>query len=1755
MASEKDSLSVLIKKRSALKSKLTIFCNYLNMLTSNKTMSQLQRIDLEGRFSKFDAVYVDFDTLQLEIEVQSEAPDAEYAERAQFEERYHALAAQARQLLASAGGADGGSVASSEFKTGASLHNNFIRLPKIDLPHFNGSYQCWLEYRDTYLSLIHNCSSVDDISKFHYLRASLTGKALDVIQNIDFNGDNYEMAWNLLCERYNNSRLLVNNHVQALFNVEHVSKESSSSLRHLVDTVNKNIRALKTLNEPTEYWDTLIVYMMSSKLDVVTSRNWEEYRSSLSKSPSLSQFCTFISNKADLMETLEDKSNKLKLENKNRSFIISNNIQSDNQQLNKNKINNKNLNSKIKCPLCNNNHLLYTCETFRNLPVETRILKVKEFNVCFNCLRSGHSTNRCRLSHCKYCRSKHSTLLHVDQSKPVSYQDPMPSSSSVALPINMPGGASLPTCAPDSVVLSSDTTMQNATSSHILLSTAMVRVVVRDGESLDARILLDNGSTANFITSSLCDRLRLPRRSASSIVSGINNQSSTSTQSCNLIIESYNGKYKENINCFILPEITKILPTSVIDISHLPIPTDLHLADPTYYIPSAIDILVGAEVFWNVLGNACINLGKNQPKLCDTKLGWIVSGPVALQPHPSSSQLAHVCNFSSSELDTNVCKLWELDSVSPKHLLSREERACEKSFYDTTTRDEGGRFVVTLPLKDDPRVLGDSYAMAKRRFLSLERKFERDPAFKDRYVEFMQEYERLGHMTEDLPGQSSGPDVQFFLPHHGVIRESSLTTKLRTVFDASASTTSGLSLNDILMVGPTVQDDLLSILLRFRQHKYVISGDIEKMYRAIFVTPSQRSLQKIIFRANSNMPLKTYTLNTVTYGTASAPYLATKCLVSLADAAINHNVKTSIERDFYVDDLLTGGSSITEVVSQGREISSILASANFYLRKWQSNNPQILAQITGNSESSNTLNLSENKNVSYKTLGLYWLCDSDVLSFSINIDTNKKVTKRNILSTISQVFDPLGLVGPCIIQAKLILQQLWVVKCDWDCIVSQDLQESWTSFAESLPKLNLLRIPRWTLCDDSVRHEIHVFSDASEKAYGACIYLRSVNKLGLVQVQLLVSKNRVAPIKPTTIPRLELCAALLGTRLCTKVRESLTIPIDDCYFWCDSTIVLCWLAMSPNMLKSFVRHRVDEVQENTAGYTWSYVPSRDNPADLVSRGLKADLISECSLWWSGPQFLCENKTNWPKMPNDNVKQDLPEICSHQIHSINNSISFHQSHNHSSNLITSLIHKYSNFNKLQRIMAYIQRFIYNLKNKNNKNLNLLSTNELNDSFTILIRHAQLEMFPQEYNLLKSGKSLPRKNRLLSLSPFLDKNGVIRVGGRLDNSPYEFNVKHPILLCSKHHLTKLVFNKFHLDLLHAGPQLLLANVRQSYWPLGGRNLSKLTVRQCLKCFRYKCTNIQPVMGQLPTTRTQLEFPFLNCSVDYAGPVFLADRKGRGCKLVKCYLCIFVCLSVKAVHIELATDLTKEAFMAALKRFVARRGKPASILSDNGTNFVGASNELHNFLLNSNLEYEVAQEGIEFTFSPPYSPHFNGIAEAAVRSTKHHLKRLLELAHFTYEEMTTCLAQIEAVLNSRPLTPLSSDPLDLSALTPSHFLIGRSLTSVPHPQVTDINVTRLERYQRVEHVKQHFWNRFHLEYVSLLQQKAKWTASASHQLSVGTMVLIRERGQPPLLWPLGRITRVFPGSDGTTRVAEMKTKKGTILRAFNNICPLPL
>lgn len=377
-----------------------------------------------------------------------------------------------------------------------------------------------------------------------------------------------------------------------------------------------------------------------------------------------------------------------------------------------------------------------------------------------------------------------------------------------------------------------------------------------------------------------------------------------------------------------------------------------------------------------------------------------------------------------------------------------------------------------------------------------------------------------------------------------------------------------------------------------------------------------------------------------------------------------------------------------------------------------------------------------------------------------------------------------------------------------------------------------------------------------------------------------------------------------------------------------------------------------------------------------------------------------------------------------------------------------------------------------------------------------------------------------------------------------------------MSAKHKFTELLFSRAHLRLLHAGPQLLLANIREEFWPLGGRNLARKITRNCVCCFRSRPSELQLMMGDLPSKRVNPAPPFYTCGVDYDGPILIRDRQGRGYKVTKAYIALFVCFTTKAVHLELVSDLSTEAFLAALRRFSARRGKPTQIYSDNGTNFVGSKKELGRFLqANSNALTESATiDEISWSFIPPHSPHFGRLWEAGIKSVKIHLKRIVGDALLTYERFYTLLVQVEAVLNSRPLHPLSCDPSDYTPLTPSHFLIGRSLMSVPDPSLIDIPTNRLSHFQQVLKLLQHFWTRWSLIYISELQQRTKWFKNQD-SLKLNDLVLIKGNRLPPLKWALGRIQHLYPDKDGTVRVADVRTSKGTVKRSFAKLCPLPI
>lgn len=1731
---DSDTVATLVKKRASLKTKLTHFENYISSLESDlnagKLIDRVAINELNNRIERFEQVILIFDEIQNDIELKSPDPEEHYEYRETFETRYHSALAKAKTHYAdlTLTNTEPSTDNQNRVPTEARFEFDEVRLPTIQLPKYNGRYEQWMEFRDSYESLIHKRPRMSNIQKFHYLRASLEGAAAEVIKTLEFSAETYEMAWHMLCERFNNEKLLIHNHVKSIFNINSLCKESAQKIRSLSDDISKHLTALKQLGEPVESWDTLIIYIISQKLDSVTAQEWEKQRFQSDK-PTIEDFKGFLHNRANLLETLErnfiEKRDKPNFKQTKGFTCIEQNKNSETGSASASQ-------GTYACYFCKGPHSIFYCSQFLKLPVRDRMSKVRQLKLCNNCLRSNHEANQCRLGGCKICKGRHNTVLHehrelksvnVNQASATEQEPHNTNDHSVA-------------DSPEQT-----TSCTTITADIVVLSTALVYVYDDIGTRHTARALLDCGSQSSFISSELAKKLKLIKQKTNLMITGINNSSSFANYKCNVKIFSRCNSFSFDLSCFIIDKITGHLPNSFINKSNWKIPSNIHLADEDFNVPAKIDVLIGAEAFWRLLCVGQVDIGPQKPLLQKTRLGWIVAGFTTTNNSFNKS----VCHFAQTlGIQEQLSKFWEVEEVnSCGKVLSIEETLCENHFTENVKISSDGRYIVSIPFKGDVNSLGDSYDIAFKMFLQLEKRLQANSTLRNLYVEFLREYERLGHMTK----VESDEKPDYFMPHHGVLRETSLTTKLRVVFNASSPTSTGVSLNSLQMTGPIIQRDLFSILLSFRTHEIVLSSDIRMMYRQVLIEPSQRKFQKIIWRENPDDPLSIFQLNTVTYGTTAGSFLAIRCLFEVANEIEHEYPKIAeiIRNDMYVDDLLTGCSSVPEAKLICQQMYDILKDRGFELRKWRSNHPETISNVT-NSASDESFEFSLDKAKEYKTLGLSWNYESDSLNYKFSFCQlpTDKVTKRTILSKVAAIFDPLGLLNPCIVLAKILLQRLWLEKLTWDESVSLTLHQQWLEFASELDSLNSLNIPRKVVCCPAVCVELHGFSDASVHAYGACVFIRSVNDKGECLVRLLCAKSRVAPLKTLTTPRLELCAALILARLIKTVIESLKLKLDNVYCWSDSTIVLCWLRTPPNLLKPFVDNRVAEIQKLTHSFSWRHVPTADNPADLLSRGVKPQDIYDCDIWWHGPSWLKYDQSHWPNI--NPIVSDLPELRKHNF-----------------NLLVSQsfpFERYSNLNRLKRSFAYLLRFITNCRKPASERIcSTLSLEEIEDSFEILIRMSQKMSFSVDYERLKNKKHLRNNSSILSLNPFIDENQIIRVGGRIHNSEFAYSKKHPILLSHSHHLTKLILEHEHRHLLHAGPQLLLSHIREQFWVTCGRSAVRYIVKRCVRCSRFMAKGVQPIMGNLPAARIVPSFPFSTVGVDYAGPLLIKDRRGRGCKISKCWVALFICFATRAVHLELVTSLSTDAFLQTLKRFIARRGKPSNVYSDHGTNFVGASRELSELwqFFDDNvtcLSDQITHLGIKWHFSPPNSPHFGGIWEAAVKSVKHHLRRVMGNLALTFEDLYTLLVQVESVLNTRPLHPLSSDPNDLSSLTPAHFLIGRSLVAIPEQDLTIVSNNRLDNYQQIQRLQQQFWSRWSKDYIHELQQRTRWKQSKG-SLQEGQLVLVKEDNLPPLKWRLGRVSSLIAGKDGVHRVALVKTADGTFTRALNRLCPLPV
>lgn len=1605
--------------------------------------------------------------------------------------------------------------------------DNQFSLPKLRLHEFNGKISEWKSFIANFDRMIHNNTQIDDGMKIEYLKMSIRGDAAKLIMHIDPNPENYHTCYNILKKRYENKRELLNGLIASLVSLPKIKYESANHLKSLHDNAYEFIMSIKSIGVSTENWDPLLTYIISSKLDPSTIVHYECQLVDVREPQNFVDLLLYIEGRFMALQSAALKSetfNDKKTDEKHNNSYNNSRDRHFNSDVQKEKL--------IKCIFCSDQHSIFKCKQFEKQSVSERYDWIKAKKLCVNCF-GVHKVQDCKSKYkCKTCQSKHNTLIHFESRK--SVEKPNISTNMIATnhvnTNNVPSITSLGTIQPKKG----------------LLATAMVAVVAQNGDKILLRALIDEGSEGTFITSQAVQTLKLKMHQAAIDVTAIGETTRVTKHMVNLVIlPRFESTFVLQTSAIIMRKLATVsgCDPKIAQLNEL---KNLTLADPSFMTRDRVDLVLGSYENGLIAKPGLIKTSPDLPIARDTELGWIVSGGKSENTQISANVVALITNV---ELENKISEFFknETFNVEDKEAFTEEEELCESHYTKTHTRDIDGRYIVTIPFKRgiSTPILGNSKRIAMASLFQMEKRFEKNSALHTQYSEFIHEYIRMNHMKRV---SHPHPDA-YYMPHHCVYKDST-TTKLRVVFNASQKTSNGNSLNDQLAMGPIIQDDLYSILIRWRKYKIVFTADVEKMYRQILVNKSQTHLQRILWRDSPNEPITEYELTTVTYGTANAPYLAIRTLNQLAMDGENEFPKASkiIKKDFYVDDNMSGADSVEEAIELYQQLSQLMASAGFNLRKWSSNCPQLLEKIP-------IINQETQAHQGFiKALGVNWSPSSDEFSFNLKIqdDTIPK-TKRQLYSQIASIHDPIGWITPVVIAAKHIIQLVWKNGIDWDDEVPEKYIKMWCKLKNELNLLNEIKINRSINYSPTDVMELHGFSDASEVGYSAVIYIKNVTQN---TVRLLTSKARVSPIKEekndknVTIPRLELCGALLLAELVTVVKRALEIEFHDTFLWTDSQIVLDWLNADPKRYKVFIKTRLEKINRLIEKRHWNHVGTKNNAADCASRGMLPSELLNHQMWFNGPEFLYEKiiLSEVSEAKNQTVSVYTSAFCLPNEKSKQTSL-FPNEYNS----------KNMSFDKLKRIIAYCFRFAY----KKHRKSNFLTLDELQRAENAIIHTIQHESFSNEIRHLKKGNdSSKHLCQIKNLCPFLDNNGLLRVGGRLKNANLAYNSKHQLLLSHKHFVTKLIIKQVHKNCLHGGPRHTESEMRREYWLTNSQRTIKSVIRDCVTCFRAKPRPMNQVMAHLPGVRVNsAEKPFANTAIDYTGAINVKITNGRGYKTQKGYIAIFVCMTVKAIHVEAVSDMTADAFIAALRRFIARRGTVKNIYSDNGTNFVRS-----NKILTENLETigdenlyhhkicnELKDNKIRWHFSPPGGPHFNGLAEAAVKSVKFHLKRTMSDAKLTFEELSTLLSQIESCVNSRPICTLSSDPNDFDVLTPSHFLIGEQPTLLPEQNHLESKANWLTRWQKIQQLSQQFWRRWQDEYLHQLQVRSKWFQRETPP-QINEFVLISNENTPPSQWPVGRIIDTHPGDDELTRVVTVKTSDGQYKRPITKICRFP-
>ena len=1056
-----------------------------------------------------------------------------------------------------------------------------------------------------------------------------------------------------------------------------------------------------------------------------------------------------------------------------------------------------------------------------------------------------------------------------------------------------------------------------------------------------------------------------------------------------------------------------------------------------------------------------------------------------------------------------------------KDTPTNDQSSVFDEFKEQLTRGAEGWYETGLPWLGNHPPLPNNKVSSLKRLGSLMNKLERQ-GMTSKYGEIIED-----QLTEGIIEKADQPSVgrEFYIPHKAVIRPDAESTKLRVVYDASAKAHDGApSLNECLHPGPNLQNKLWDVLVRGRFHPVALAGDLQKAFLQVRIQENDRDALRFHWRKDPKSDLETLRFTRALFGLVSSPFL----LGGVIDAHLSNweeqesEVVAKLREELYVDDLISGSATVAKAKEIKEKATSIFEDACFKLHKWHSNERELETTQIEDGDSTSTFakqQLGTPEGGDSSLLGLAWNKRQDTVSVTMPTDKTAS-TKRGILAKLAKIYDPLGLASPLTLTGKLIYRAACDTKNAWDAPLPDALGRLWYKWDGELPAR--VETPRSLAVHQEPIEaiQLHAFGDASGNGVAACVYAVVEQASGTNQ-GLVAARSRL-PKRGLTIPRLELVAAHMAVNLASNVKEALVgFPVASVQCWSDSSVVLHWITGNGEY-KQFVANRVNKINEHQ-GVVWRHVPSASNPADLASRGGHVD---NAELWWNGPEWL-SNTELWPEdlVTGPTTESNAEAKVVKQVFAVAVN---------EQNEIDKVLHKFP-LQKAIRVCSWIRRFAHNslAGSRGTERIEgLLTTDETERQRQFWIKQAQ------------ENCDLEQDRVALNLQPSSD--GVLECRGRIQG-------EYPIYLPDTHLFTHKVVEEAHLTTLHGGIGLTMTKVRSRYWVPRLRRLVRRVRKSCHGCKRLTATAYAtPPPGILPTTRTQGTNPFQVIGVDYAGPLqYRVTKQKEG----KAYVLLYSCSLTRGIYLELLPTLETTEFLRSLKRFIARRGRPERIYSDNGGTFIGAAKWIRAVAKDERLQDYLSLHQIRGQFNLSRAPWWGGQFERMIGLTKAALAKTIGNGFLRWTELEEVLLDVEVALNSRPLSYVEDD-VQFPVLTPNSLLF---LNSNVLPDLQPHNIEDGDLRKRAKHLlkcKEALWRRWTQEYLRSLRERHR--SKAEHRAAgpaVGDVVIIatdeKKRGQ----WPLGIVEELIVGKDGKIRGAEVRTDKSHIQRAVQHLYPLEL